>query len=304
MLREETHGGARRALSLLPLATALLSACGGTVPGDLLAQINARGTLVAGMDPITLKPDGQRAATTRCTAAQRTVGELQGFDPDVAAAIADRLGVEPCFVVADSFARLTAGHWGGAWDVSVASMTITTSRQLVLTFTEPYYYTTAQFAAAAGSGIVRLADLNGKAICTGAGTTYEFFLRGDFARLGLPPSHIYAQPPTDTQLVPIANYDACGPALAAGGAAFHAYLTAGFVVIQDLRAGLPIVTVGDPVFSEDLAVSLDKFGAANSSTLLARLNENIAALHTDGTLRQLSLQWFGVDLTVPPVPAG
>ncbi|MBI3959359.1 MAG: transporter substrate-binding domain-containing protein, partial [Chloroflexi bacterium] len=89
-------------------------------------------------------------------------GEFIGFDVDVAKEIAKRLGVEVEFVTPD-WDLITAGNWGGQWDMSVGSMTVTTARQEVLAFAEPaYYYTPAQFAAANESGVETLADLNGK----------------------------------------------------------------------------------------------------------------------------------------------
>ena len=93
---------------------------------------------------------------------------------------------------------ITAGNWGGQWDMSVGSMTVTTDRQQVLDFAEPaYYYTPAQFAAAEGSGIESLDDIAGQAVCVGLSTTYETWLSGDIDSLGLPASSFYAEPPAD-----------------------------------------------------------------------------------------------------------
>ena len=113
---------------------------------------------------------------------------FKGFDVDVAQEIAKRLGVEVEFVTPD-WDLIVAGNWGDHWDMSVGSMTVTTTRQKILDFASPpYYYTPAQFAAVDGSGVESLDDLNGKSICVGVSTTYETWLMGDMEGLGLPSS--------------------------------------------------------------------------------------------------------------------
>ena len=104
-------------------------------------------------------------------------GEYQGFDIDVGTEIAKRLGVEIAFET-PSWDVLTAGSWGGRWDFSVGSMTITKPRQEVLDFTDPYYYTPAQMAVRADSGITTLDGLAGKTICVAIATTYLDWING------------------------------------------------------------------------------------------------------------------------------
>ena len=118
-----------------------------TAVPDLLATVLARGTLVVSTDPAyppqsALKANPQRTAGTKCTADQKTLGELEGFDIDTSAAIAKGLGVEVCFVTPD-WTLITAGGWSGRWDISVGSMTITPERAKVLYFAQPYYTTPA-----------------------------------------------------------------------------------------------------------------------------------------------------------------
>jgi ABC-type amino acid transport substrate-binding protein len=72
-------------------------------------------------------------------------GEYEGFDIDVATEIASRLGVEVEFTD-PTFDAVVAGNWGGRWDVSVGSVTVTEERREVLDFTRPYYFTPAQMA--------------------------------------------------------------------------------------------------------------------------------------------------------------
>src|SRR5690606_14485628 len=71
--------------------------------------------------------------------------EFEGFNIDVGRAIAERLGVEIEFVT-PGWDIITAGNWGGRWDVSVGSMTPTAARREVLDFPAIYYYTPASLA--------------------------------------------------------------------------------------------------------------------------------------------------------------
>jgi ABC-type amino acid transport substrate-binding protein len=74
-----------------------------------------------------------------------STGEYEGFDIDVATEIAERLGVDIEFTD-PTFDAVVAGSWGGRWDVSVGSVTVTEERKEVLDFTRPYYFTPAQMS--------------------------------------------------------------------------------------------------------------------------------------------------------------
>ena len=54
--------------------------------------------------------------------------------------------------------------------------------------------------------------------------------------------------------------------------------------------------VGDPVYSEPLAVAVDKSGP-DPTDFMAKIDEIVTAMHADGTLTKLSQKWFGTDLT-------
>src|SRR5688572_8461962 len=293
-------------LSLLCVGALILAACSppAAEPANLLEQVQQRGTLVVSTDAnyapqSVLKSDGARTEGTKCTADQLTAGELEGFDIDVALELGERLGVETCFAT-PGWDTITAGNWGGQWDISVGSMTITTARQAALHFTTPYYYTPAQVAAAADSGITSLDALAGQAVCVGTATTYESWLAGDMAALGLPESSIYAQPPAGVTVIPLDTDQECAQAIAAGRTDFVAYLTSGTVVEQNIADGVPVVKVGSPVYSEDLSVAVDKGHALDPMPLVTELDEAVQAMHSDGTLSELSNKWFGMDLTQAP----
>ncbi|MCL4834832.1 MAG: transporter substrate-binding domain-containing protein [Caldilineaceae bacterium] len=256
---------------------------------DLLAEITKNGVIRVSTD-----------ANYEPQSFLNSSGEFIGFDIDVAKEIAKRLGVEIEFVTPD-WDLLTAGNWGGQWDMSVGSMTVTTARQEVLVFAEPaYYYTPAQVAAADGSGIETLADLNGKAICVGVSTTYETWLGGDLESLGLPAASFYADPPSDVTIIPLQTDNECAQQIQAGRTEFAAFLTSNTVVEAAIREGVAIHRVGSPVFSENLGVAFDRASEKDPASLVAKVGEIIAAMHADGTLAGFSNEWFGEDLTADP----
>lgn len=278
-------------LLLLLGLSLVLAACGGAA-GDadsLLAAIEERGTIRVSTDP-NYEPQSFLDAN----------GDFVGFDVDVAREIGRRLGVEVEFVTPD-WDVITAGNWGGQWDMSVGSMTVTTARQEVLDFAEPaYYYTPAQFAAADGSGIDDLADIEGQTVCVGVSTTYETWLSGDMNALGLPEASIYSQPPAGISVVPLSTDAECPQSIQAGRQEFSVFLTSNTVVEAAISGGVAVHRVGEPVFSENLAVAFDNNTELSNDALVTRVGEVIAEMHADGTLRELSLKWFGTDLTADP----
>jgi ABC-type amino acid transport substrate-binding protein len=180
-------------------------------------------------------------------------------------------------------------------------MTITTGRQEVLDFADPpYYYTPAQFAAAAESGIDSLEDIAGQAVCVGVSTTYESWLNGDLAGLGLPATSLYAEAPADVTVVPLTTDNECAQSIQAGREEFQVFLTSNTVVEAAIEGGVEVHKVGSPVFSENLAVAFDKNSAKDNTRLVERVSAIIAEMHEDGTLQELSMQWFGADLTMDP----
>ena len=181
-------------------------------------------------------------------------------------------------------------------------MTITTARQKILAFASPpYYYTPAQFAAVEGSGIETLEDLNGATICVGVSTTYESWLMGDVEGLGLPDASFYVEsPPADVTIIPLTTDNDCAQQIQAGRQEFQAFLTSNTVVEAAIAEGIAIHRVGKPVFSENLAVAFDKSASKNIASLVEKVSEIIGAMHADGTLSSLSVEWFGEDLTSDP----
>ena len=175
--RQRASSARHRRSAASPAGSA--AASGGTsarpVAGGLLEKVLKAKKLVVSTDPnyapqSFLKPDGS----------------FEGFDIDVATEIAKRLGVEVKFET-PGWDTITAGSWGGRWDISVGSMTITVPRQAVLDFSPPYYFTPAQMTATTASGITTLDGLAGKTVCVGSATTYQDWLEGKLQSVSLGP---------------------------------------------------------------------------------------------------------------------
>lgn len=288
-------------LSLLVLTSLLITACAPATAADLLGEVKARGTLRISTDvnyaPQSAAVDGaQRPSATKCGADELTANQVEGFDIDTAVEIAKRLGVEPCFVT-PAWDLVTAGNWGGRWDISVGSMTITKDRQKALWFTPAYYFTPAQLAAKAGSGITKIEDIAGKAVCAGTGTTYETYLKGE--DIGIPDSDIKVKAPAGVSVVALNTDSECAQSIQAGRTDFDIFMTSGTVVDKAIQEGIPVEKVGGPAYVENLAVAIDKQAAKDSKGLLEAISKIVNEMHTDGTLTKSSMKWYeGVDLTV------
>ena len=113
-------------------------------------------------------------------------------------------------------------------------------------------------------------------------------------------SSIYAKPPTGVKAVTLPTDQECAQSIAAGRTDFVGYVTSQTVVDANIAAGLPVVQLGSPVYSEDLAAAVDKAATLNTDTLLKAVDDAINAMHKDGTLSALSNQWFEMDLTQAP----
>jgi polar amino acid transport system substrate-binding protein len=224
--------------------------------GDLLETVQENGVLRISTDA-NYEPQSFREPD----------GSWVGFDIDVGTEIATRLGVEPEFQHQD-WDIITAGSWAGRWDISVGSMTITTDRKELFSFTQPYYYTPADIGASERSGITSV----------------------DQVPFELPDEAEPVTRPTDSN---------CIEDIAAGRPEFDLFITSGTVIDAATAAGQPVVRISDPLYQENLAIAIDKEGPDHDA-LLFEVDRIIGEMHEDGTLTALSEEWFGEDLTQDP----
>lgn len=266
---------------------------------DLLEKILTRGTLVVATDPAyppqsELVSGATRDPNSKCIPTEYTSGELTGFDVATALEIAQRLGVEACFVT-PPWTQLTAGNWDGRWDLSVGSMAITPDRMEALYFTQPYYATPAAlFVHQDNTTFTNVEDLSGKRVGGCTNCTYEAYLQGTLVIPGTEIDFVV----TDTMII---GYDVDLPAiedLALGdGVELDAVLVAQPTGLQAIQDGFPIKQLGQPVFFEYLAAAADKKSLLNPVLFVQKISEIITQMHQDGTLRKFSVQYYGEDFT-------
>jgi polar amino acid transport system substrate-binding protein len=257
------------------------------VAGGLLDKVLKAGKLVISTD-----------ANYAPQSVQKKDGSFEGFDIDVGTEIAKRLGVTVEWNPQD-WAVITAGSWSGRFDASVGSMTITSDRQKILAFTDPYYYTPAQMAASTASGITTLEGMAGKTVCVGEATTYLDWLQGKKLDFGtMSPT---TTPPAGVKVTTQKTDAQCPQLWGAGRNDFEGFLSSSTTVEGAIKAGLPMIKVGDPVYAEPLAVAVDKSGP-DPTDFVAATTGIIQAMHADGTLKAMSEKWYGLDLTEPPTP--
>jgi polar amino acid transport system substrate-binding protein len=265
---------------------------------DKLAEILARGTLVVATDrdyapQSKLRENSPRAAYSKCAPTQFTANQLEGFDVEVAIEIAGHLEVEPCFTTPE-WTLISGGSWTGRWDVHIGSMSITPERMQVLYFTQPYYVSPAAFFIHKNNTTLsQVSDMSGKRVAVSTGTTYESYLQGSLVIPGQAIDFIVQNPVIEA-------YQSDPPAIRDLAMEDSSQLDAGLFAIpigqNAIQQGVPLKQLGEPVFNEYLSVAVDKKHRRDSISLVKKITEIIQQMHQDGTLLNLSEQYYGVDL--------
>jgi polar amino acid transport system substrate-binding protein len=262
---------------------------------DKLAQILARGTLVgyAELDypPQSIRvEDGARAAETKCAPNELTEPEVTGFDIETTKLVADRLGVEACFV-SPTFAEVTAGGWADRLDLAYASGAINATRMENLWMTQPYYYIPQVFLVRDDAAFQVPSDLDGKRIGTCTSCTVESYLKGTLEIPGVE----LVQKVKDPEL---AGYETEFPGIQElADGKLDAFLVAEPVATEAIAQGLPLRILDEAAFSMYPSGFVDKHSSLDVAAFVARVDEIMAAAHADGSMQALSDEWFGKDYT-------
>ncbi|HJS18920.1 MAG TPA: transporter substrate-binding domain-containing protein [Anaerolineales bacterium] len=290
---------------LLAMTSLVLAACTPSVSSfttrqvDKLAEIRARGTLVVATDADYLPqsrliPGLQPASDTKCEPTQYAANQFEGFDVDVARVVADRLGVEPCFVT-PPWSRLVAGNWGDNWDVQIGSVAINYDRLKYLHFAQPYYATpTVILVHEDNTSYKVIEDLSGKQIGVCAGCTFENYLRGT---LRIPGQEIeyHIQ---NAQIVAFENEDPAIQALSLGdGVELDAVMNILPKARAAIEVGSPVKILNGPVLFTYASITLDRTSRRDEERLLAELNRIVQELHKSGKLKEIPLHHQGMDLS-------
>jgi ABC-type amino acid transport substrate-binding protein len=264
---------------------------------DKLAQVLGRGTLILYTDPeyppqsFAVK-DAKRPASTKCAANQLTGAEIAGYDADTGKLVAKALGVEACFVT-PSWTEVTAGNWGDRWDLAYGSGAIDFGRMDVLYMTQPYYSTPTNFFVPARSTAKKPADLSGKQVGACAGCTMEKYLRGTLRLPGTKIGHLVRNPK-------IVTFDTEVPGLkATAKGKLAAFLCSEPVGREAIKDGLKLRQLAQPAYYSFKTGYVDKTSGLSVKAFVARVDQIVKGLHANGTLRRLSIKYFGKDYATP-----
>lgn len=206
--------------------------------------------------------------------------ELVGFDVEVGKAIAEKLGVEPNFVEGE-WDGLLAGLESGRYDIMVNGVEITEERQEKYDFSEPYaYIRTALIVAADNEEIASFEDLAGKTTANTITSTYAALAESYGA--------------TNTG---VDDLNQTIELLLAGriDATLNAEVT--FYDYMDQHPDSPLKIADLTEEASYVAIPMPK--GENADSLREAINTAIVELREDGTLSEISIKYFGSDITQP-----
>lgn len=234
---------------------------------NLLTQIQERGSIIVGLEgdwsPWSFVGEGD---------------ELLGFDVEVAQAVAAKLGVK-AEIVPGEWDGLFAGLDSKRYDMIVNGVEITPDRADKYDFCDPYaFIRTALIVRNDNTEITTFEDLKGKTTANSIASTY-MTLAEDY---GATVSGVDTLDETLTMVLQ-GRVDATLNA----NVSFTDYMA------QHPDAELKIVATTED--ASDVAIPVRK--GDETATFRDAVNKAIAELHADGTISQLSLKYFGEDIS-------
>lgn len=204
--------------------------------------------------------------------------ELVGVDVEVAKNIAERLGVEAEFVEA-SWDVLLTGMQAGTYDIVVNGVDVTEERQKTYDFSTPYAYDRYVLVVKEDNNDIKtFEDLQGKTTANSIGSTYMEIGES----YGATVSGVDTLAETMTMVIN-GQVDATINA----STSVQDYLN----VTGETR--VKIVDKTDDI----TAYALPLVKGEDNATLLSAINEALADMHQSGVLSEISIKYFGDDLT-------
>ena len=238
-----------------------------TAGGDLLSEIQAKGT-------ITVAMEGTWAPWTY----HDEDDNLVGYDVEVATKIAEKLGVEPQFIEGE-WDGLLAGLDAGRYDIMVNGVDITPERAEKYDFSTPYAFNrTAVITTKDNDSINTLEDLNGKNTANTISSTY--------AQL----AEQYGATVTGVD-----DLNQTFELLLSGriDATLNAEMTYYDYMKEHPDANAKIAVLTDD--ANKVAIPMRK--GDETATLRTAIDAAIDELRADGTLKELSEKYFGADIS-------
>lgn len=206
-------------------------------------------------------------------------GEYTGFDLDLAKEVASRLGkkfvAQPIGWDAKDM-ELESGNIDCIWN----GFTIN-GREDGYTWTRPYMKNSQVFVVAKDSGIQTLADLSGKIVEVQADSSAEKALKEDEALLNTFKA-LQTTPDYNTAFMDLEMGAVDAVAMDVIVAAYQ---------IEQRKADFVILE--ESLSAEEYGVGFKK----GNDALRDQVQEQLDAMAADGTLKKISEQWFGKDVT-------
>ncbi|GHF32828.1 polar amino acid transport system substrate-binding protein [Deinococcus metalli] len=229
-----------------------------------VADVKKKGVLVLGTDP-TFAPFEFKGAD----------GQIQGFDIDIARAVAKDLGVRLEVRAVGFGALMPQSVTSGRVDMAMSGITITPERAKVVAFSAPYYRSAQVFIVRSGNPgkFAWPADVKGKTIGVQANTTGQFT------------ANDMLKPKGATLKV----YDDFAAGLADVRAGRVAALIGDAPTVDDLKKRLPgqFDKAGADLAAEDYGMVF-----AKGSNLAAAANKTLARLRASGEYQALLNKWI------------
>lgn len=206
-------------------------------------------------------------------------GEYTGFDLDLAAEVAKRLGKEVVYQPIAWDAKdmeLDSGTIDCIWNGFTMN-----GREDAYTWSEPYMKNNQVFVVKADSGITSTADLAGKIVDVQTDSSAEAALNENTELTG-----------TFGQLITVADYNTAFMDLESGAVdAIAMDDTVASYQIEKREADF--VVLDEAIAAEEYGIGFKKGNEQLRDQVQAALEEMAA----DGTLAEISTEWFGKDIT-------
>ncbi|WP_347140536.1 transporter substrate-binding domain-containing protein [Paracoccus sp. SSK6] len=253
----------RRLFTALAASTLAIGLAGPSAAADL-AAIESAGTIKIGM-LVDFPPFGIQDAS----------GKPDGYDADVAKALAESLGVQAQIVPVTGPNRIPY-LLSGQVDVLVASLGITEERAQKVDFSTPYAGISIAVYGATGTDVTEPADLAGQTIAVARASTQD--------------TGVTEVAPEGTEIRRFDDDASAVQALLSGQVSLIGLSNVVFLQVDKVAAGK-----FDKKF--DLSSQVQGIAVApGSDALLEKVNAFVQTARTDGTLDEIHQKWLGEPL--------
>lgn len=202
-------------------------------------------------------------------------GAFEGFEVDLAKEVAKRVGVDVEFQDL-GFQALFAATSSGRIDFAISSISVNSERLQNQGFTQPYYDSDGTVFGVPASPTHSLGDLKGKTVGVLSGSTGEAWAKANGEKLGF--AEIKGYNAQQDLLLEVQNGRLDAGATEISGLQYAMMKMPGLKILLRIPTG------------EHFAMMTRK-----GHPLLAKANDAISAMKTDGTMAAIHKKWFGFD---------